>query len=228
LTAPNEIGHDQRHRVLVDRLAANLKPVRPLLPVRRRLMLWLAIELAILTQTLIATSNRSMPRLENPLFTLEIAFFAIAAVIVAMLALRAAIPGRKSAPWQSVLAIVLAVTGTAMLFIVPMRTDLSLGEFTDIGRGCAWSTCAKAAVPWIALWWAVKRGAPGNGGVAGAMVGAAAMLFSFAIMRLDCALDEPLHLVTWHLGPVVVVTLISALAGAVWLRIPPRRTSIAC
>jgi hypothetical protein len=227
MTAPNEIRHDQHHRALVDRLTAKLKPVRPLWPVRRRLMLWLAIEIAVLSRALIETSNRWALKLEHPLYTLEIAFFAVAAVIVAAMALRAAIPGRESAPWQSGLAVVLAVTGTAMLFLVPMRTDLSLGDFVAIGSGCAEATCAKAAVPWIALWWAVKRGAPGNGGAAGAMVGAAAMLFSFAIMRLDCPIDEPLHLVIWHLGAVMVVTAISALAGAVWLRLPPRRAMIA-
>jgi hypothetical protein len=227
LAVPNEIGHDQHHRALVDNLAAKLKPVRVLWPVRRRLMLWLALELAILTQTLIATWNRSMARLDNPGYSLQIGFFAIAALIVAAMVLRAAIPGRESNPWQGALAVVLAVSGTAMLFFVPMRTNLSLGEFAEIGRGCAWATCAKGAIPWIALWWAVKRGAPGNGRAAGAMVGAAAMLFSFAIMRLDCGLDEPLHLMTWHLGPVIIVTIISAGAGALWLRTPWRRTSIA-
>jgi hypothetical protein len=227
LSAPSEIRHEQHHRALVDSLVAKLKPVRPLWPVWQRLTLWLAIEIGVLAQTLIETSNRWTLKLEHPLYLLEIAFFAGAAVIVAAAALCAAIPGRESAAWHSGLAVALTVIGTAMLFIRPMRTDQSLGDFVAIGRTCAWSTCAKAAVPWIALWWAVRRGAPGNGGGAGAMVGAAAMLFSFAIMRLDCPLDEPLHLMIWHLGPVVVATGISALAGAVWLRSPRRRAAIA-
>jgi hypothetical protein len=221
LPASEEIRHNENHRALVDNLTARLKPVRPLWPVRRRLTLWLAIEAAILIGTLIGTSNRWALKLEDPLYMLEITFFAGAAVIVAAMALRTAIPGRASPPWQRELAVALAVTGTAMLFLVPTRTDLSLGAFVAVGSGCAWATCAKGVVPWIALWWAVKRGAPGNGSAAGAMVGAAAMLFSFAIMRLDCPLDEPLHLMTWHMGPVVLVTTISALAGALWLRWPP-------
>jgi hypothetical protein len=53
------------------------------------------------------------------------------------------------------------------------------------------------------------------------------MLFSFAIMRIVCPIDEPLHLVTWHLGPAIAATLISTLAGAVWLRFPRRRAAIA-
>jgi hypothetical protein len=53
------------------------------------------------------------------------------------------------------------------------------------------------------------------------------MLFSFAVMRIDCPLDEPLHLITWHLMPVVLITLLSAIAGAFWLRFPLRRRSMA-
>jgi hypothetical protein len=78
--------------------------------------------------------------------------------------------------------------------------------------------CGKAVVPWIALWWVVKPAAPSNRVAAGAMVGAAAMLFSFAIMRLDCSLDGPIALVRWHLEPVLVVTIVSVLAGARGLR----------
>lgn len=223
MNALDKVGHGQIHRELVDRLAADLKPVRPLWPVRRRLTLWLAIEIAILTQTLIETSNQWRLKLEHPIYALDIAFFAVAAVIIAAMALRAAVPGRESSRWQIGLAMALAVIGTAMLFATPMRTNLSLSDFASIGSHCAWATCVKALLPWIALWWAVRRGAPGNGAGAGAMVGAAAMLFSFAIMRLDCPLDEPLHLVTWHLGPVLIVTILSMVAGAAWLRLPARR-----
>ena len=218
LAEPDNLSHDRLHRALVDLLVARLRPVRPLWPVGRRLMLWLAIEIAVLVETLIETSNRWVLKLEHPLYTLEVVFFAVAAVIVASMALRAAIPGREPAAWQRGLAIVLAVIGTAMLFVVPARTDLSLADFVAAGRACAWATCVKAALPWVVLWWAIARGAPRNGGVAGSMVGAAAMLFSFAIMRLGCPLDDPLHLVTWHLGPVVLVTILSAFAGSIWLR----------
>jgi hypothetical protein len=227
VTVSTQISHDERHRALVDRLAANLKPKPALWPVGRRLALWLAIELAVLFSTVLKTPGDLAPRFESPCYALEILFFATAAVIVAAMALRAAIPGRETRRWQTSLAIVLAVSGIAMLFTTPMSTSVAMSQFVKIGTGCAWATCAKAALPWIALWWAVKRGVPSDGRVVGAMVGAAAMLFSFAVMRIDCPLDEPLHLMTWHLMPVVLVTLLSACAGAFWLRFPLRRTSIA-
>ncbi len=223
MSASNQTLHDQRHRAVVDRLAANLRPRRPLWPVRRRLALWLSIEIAVLLRTVTEAPGDWILRFARPSYTLEILFFGVAAIILAAMALRAAIPGRESRPWQTGLAVILSVSGTAILFVTPMRTDIPLSEFIIVGSGCAIAICVKAVLPWIALCWAVKRGAPGDGRAAGAMVGAAAMLFSFAIMRIDCRLDEPLHLITWHLGPAIAVTLISALAGALWLRSPLRR-----
>jgi hypothetical protein len=227
LSPSNETRHDQLHRALVDRLSANLRPSRPLWPVRRRLALWLVIEAAVLLRAMVVTGNDFAMKLRHPPYALEIAFFAAAGLILAAMALKASIPGREVRPWQTALAVALVLGGILMLFAVPIRTDLPLSQFAGIGSQCAFATFANAILPWIALWWAVRRGAPGNGRAAGAMVGASAMLFSFAIMRIVCPIDEPLHLVTWHLGPAIAVTLISTLAGAFWLRFPRRRAAIA-
>ncbi len=208
-------------------MATNLRPRLPLWPVRRRLALWLVIEVAVLLRAMVVTGNDFAMKLRHPPYALEIGFFGIAGLILAAMALKASIPGRESRPWQMALAVTLVLGGTLILFAVPMRTDLPLSQFVGVGSQCAFATLANAILPWFALWWAVRRGAPGNGRAAGAMVGASAMLFSFAIMRIACPIDEPLHLVTWHLGPAIAVTLLSTLAGAVWLRFPRRRAAIA-
>ncbi len=227
MSPSNETRHDQLHRALVDRLSANLRPSRPLWPVRRRFALWLAIEVAVLLRAMTVTGNDFAMKLRHPPYALEIGFFAAAALILAAMALKASIPGREVRPWQTALAVALVLGGILMLFAVPMQTEMPLSQFVSVGSRCALETCTKAILPWIALWWAVRRGAPGDGRAAGAMVGASAMLFSFAIMRIACPIDEPLHLITWHLGPVIAVTLISTLAGAFWLRFPRRRAAIA-
>jgi hypothetical protein len=104
----------------------------------------------------------------------------------------------------------------------PARMGYPLGEFVRVGIPCALETCLLGALPWAALWWAVKRGAPMRGAAAGSLIGAAALFFSFALMRIKCPIDEPLHLVAWHLMPALAVTALSALAGAAWLRFRPR------
>ena len=215
--------HAERHRRLVDALAVAVEPVRPLWPVRVRLALWLLLEGLVLAWVATHTGNDFMPKLGHPYYALEVAVFAVAATLAAVLALCAAIPGRSGGLGGPIAVIVLATAGIELVMAgAPMRTGYPLAEFLHTGMGCAVETCVLAALPWIALWWAVKRGAPESGAAAGGLIGAAAMLFSFALMRLNCQIDEPLHLVTWHLMPVLLLTALSAVAGAVWLRFRPR------
>lgn len=213
-----QITHEERHRALVDHLAADLKPVRRLWPVSVRLTLWLVLEAAVAAWVLRHTHNDFIRKLGTPDYALQTFLFAAAAVVAAVIALRCAIPGRQTRSATVALAIVMVAVGTALVMMQPMRTGDSLGEFIRVGRTCAYQTCLLAAAPWVALWWAVRRGAPMRGGWAGLAVGCAALLFSFALMRLGCPIDERLHLVIWHLLPVAVVAALSALAGVFWLR----------
>jgi hypothetical protein len=215
--------HAERHRMLVEALAANVMPVRPLWPVSVRLGLWLLLEAIVLMWVARHTGNDFMRKLGHLDYALEVMFFAAAATLAAMMALRVAIPGRSAGARQVAVAVALVLIGTALVMVgEPARTGYPLGEFFRVGIGCAVQTCVLAGLPWLALWWAVKRGAPMRSAAAGASTGAAALLFSFALMRIGCPIDEPLHIVTWHLLPALGMTALSALAGAVWLRFRPR------
>src|SRR6516225_7271483 len=186
-----QMTHAERHRRLVESLAAAIEPVRSLWPVRVRLALWLLLEAMVLAWVATHTGNDFMRKLGHPRYALEVACFAIAAALAAVLALRAAIPGRSGGSGGPVAVIVLATIGTGLVMVgVPMRTGYPLAAFLHAGLGCAVGTCVLGALPWIALWWAVKRGAPERGAAAGGLIGAAAMLFSFALMRLNCRIDE--------------------------------------
>jgi hypothetical protein len=153
---------------------------------------------------------------------LEVVMFAGAAISAAIMALQTAIPGRHVRAGELALTLVLVLAGTGLLMTQPLHTGYPLSEFIRAGELCAYQTCLLAAAPWLALWWAVKRGAPMRPVTAGLAAGAASMLFSFALMRIGCPIDERLHLLTWHLLPAVILTAISALAGGVWLRFRPR------
>jgi hypothetical protein len=218
--------HAERHRLLVESLAAKVTPVRPLWPIGVRLGLWLLLESIVLMWVATHTRNNFVTKLGHLDYALEVFLFAAAATLAAMMALRAAIPGRSASPREIALAVVAVLIGLTLVVIgEPVRTGYPLGEFLHVGIKCAVQTCVLASLPWLALWWAVKRGAPMRGASVGALIGAAALLFSFALMRIDCPIDEPLHLVTWHLLPALGMTALSALAGAGWLRFRPRARS---
>jgi hypothetical protein len=213
-----------RHSELVGKLAGNLKPVRRLWPVGVRAGLWLVLEALIVAWVMLHTPNDFMLKLHRPAYPLEIVFFALAAIYSCVLALRVAIPGRVVARSDVAMPAILVIVGIALLLSQPPRTDYALNQFLRVGERCAWYTLLFGALPWAGLWWAVKRAAPTRGAAAGALIGSAALLFSFAVMRLGCPIDEPVHLIIWHLMPVVFVVVLSTLAGAAWLRLRPRVT----
>jgi hypothetical protein len=217
-----QISRAERHRDLVERLATELKPVRPLWSVRARLGLWLLLEALVFAWVLTHTSNHFWRKLHAPAYSLEVVLFAAAAIFSARLALRAAIPGRRLRQGEIALSAGLMLAGTALLMGQPMRTVYPLSQFIQVGTRCADHTFMFGVPPGVALWWAVRRGAPMRGSLTGLLIGGAAMLSSFAVMRLGCPIDERLHLITWHLMPVLAVAALSALAGTAWLRFRPR------
>jgi hypothetical protein len=87
---------------------------------------------------------------------------------------------------------------------------------------CAYSIGMRAALPLLVLWWMVRRGASMSARLSGLLVGAAASFFSFAMLRLECPIDEPLHILTWHLLPALALIALSTLAGGTWLRFRTR------
>ena len=218
-----EIGHEAHHRALVRRLSSEITPSRPLWPVSARLTLWMVMEVGILAWVMSHTRNNFIAKLTHPAYAIEIVVFATAAIICAALALKSAIPGRAQSAKEATMATAFVLIGTVVLIMAqPMATSDSLGDFARNGWRCAIQTVRFGTLPWLALWWLVRRGASMSGWLSGLLVGAGALLFSFAVMRIACPIDEPLHLLVWHLLPAVIMVALSTGAGSVWLRFRPR------
>lgn len=223
-TRPNTpAGHEALHRALVDRLVADLRPVRRLWPVKLRLTLWLALEAAVLLAVAIGAGRRDLARqLRDPQYMLEVGAFIAVAVLAGALALRAAVPGRQASRGELLLSLLVLAVAVALVFGQPAQHDLSLAAFIRTGAACALHTGLLALLPWFVLLWAVRRGTPLKAESAGGLIGAAALLFSFAVMRVGCPIDARLHVLVWHLLPVVGGIGLSVVAGAFWLRRRPR------
>ena len=223
--------HEDHHRALVSRLASEVRPTRRLWSVEVRLGFWMLLEVSILAWVVTHNDTDFLHRLKQPVYAIEIVFFAGAAILSAILALRSTIPGRTLRASETVLGVALVLAGTALLTLSePIRTGYRLAEFLQLGLRCAGGTFALAALPWLMLWWLVKRGFPMRGKQSGLFVGAGAMFFSVALMRIRCPIDEPLHLLTWHVLPAFALIALSTWAGAAWLRLrrhAPRPDSIA-
>ena len=215
--------HEQHHRALVQRLASELKPAHRIWPVGTRLALWMVLEVAIMALVLAGLGGVIISRLRQPGYALEVLFFGVAAVIFSALALRSAIPGRQAGTGELTLASLLILAGTLLIGVAaPVDTSHTLGEFVSVGVQCALRIGLYSALPLAMIWWMMKRGAPMRSGVSGLLAGGSAAFFAFAILRLECPIDEPLHVLTWHLLPAIGLIGLSALAGAKWLKFRSR------
>jgi hypothetical protein len=206
-----------RHRALVDRLAAEARPVRPLWRPAARLLLWLALVVVVLG--LVARFHLrpdARSALASPLFAAQLVALAAAGVAAALLALRAAVPGDEPTRGQSALVSGVAALGVALLLGEPGRLG-PLATFVAQGIPCVVLTATLALAPWLALLVAVRRGAPLTPAGAGVWVGAGALLSAGALMRLACPSDDRFHLLAWHVTPVAAGIALSTAAARLLL-----------
>jgi hypothetical protein len=211
--------HASLHQAIVERIVVELRPVRRIWPVSLRLGLWIALEVGLLLLLIDHDYRPDLTRqLRNPWYIFEAAGFAAAGTLAGLLALRAAIPGREPRKVELFLLLFLTVASALLLFHEPANEHLQLADFIYKGVPCTIRIGVFALLPWLGLFWAARRGAPLAAGAEGALIGAAAFLFSFALMRANCPLDDSLHVLMWHLLPALVGVALSACVGVVLFR----------
>ncbi len=221
MTSGRSTDHEERHRVIVDWIVTDLRPVRPRWPVGLRLVFWMLLDLIVATWAICHGRADFPSMLHRSNYRLELLFFGAAAVLAAHLALRSSVPGRSLSRGEIGAVILLTVVGTLLLSSVPIKPDYPLDTFVRTGLRCALGTTLFASAPWIGLAWAVARNAPMRGFVSGALVGGGAAFFSFTLMRIDCPVDEPLHLFAWHVAPAILLITVSTIVGGWLLRFRP-------
>jgi len=204
------------HEQVVGRLTADLRPVRRLWPVSARLVSWLFLAVGVLALAAIVGLRHDLgAQLHRPLYLVQIAAFLAAAAVAAGAGLRAAVPGHGGERRRAGLA--LAVLGAVLLLGEPRMHLLSLDVFVATGVRCAVCVAMFGLLPWAGLFVAIGRGAPLDARAAGRHAGAAAFLVGAAAVRVACPIDEPVHLLASHVGPVLLWAGLSTLAGASWL-----------
>ena len=142
--------HDEHHRALVWRLTAEVKPARRIWPVGIRLGLWMALEIGILAWVMTGSGGNFIGRLKDPAYAMEVLFFGFAAVILAALALRSALPGRYLSAREATLAGLLALAGTLLITAAaPMDTTRPVAELVRVGLQCALRIGLYSALPMV-------------------------------------------------------------------------------
>jgi hypothetical protein len=189
--------------VLIDRLIQDFRPVKRLWPIGIRLTLWTLLELAILTLAVMLNGG-----LLN--YGLEAVGFLLVSVAAAWMALRNSIPGRETNAVElgmlaiGVVAAALIAQFEALNWSAPLAGDFLPALERQLSL---------AALPGIALFWAVRRGMPTRPRLTGGVMGVAASAFAIAADLISGAANS----LTWKLLAAGILTGLSVIAGAVWL-----------
>jgi len=206
------------HDALVARLKAELRPVRHLWSPATRLGSWLVVAAAVLAVAAGTGLRGDLgDQLHRPLYLFQIAALFTAAAVAAGGALRAAVPGYGGERRRGGLALGLGVLATVLLLGEGAMAPRGPMLFLTTGVRCALCVAMFGLLPWTTLFVAVARAAPLDGRAVGRYVGSAAFLLGVAAVRLACPIDDPVHLLTSHVAPVLLWSSLSGLAGADWL-----------
>jgi hypothetical protein len=199
------------YRALIDRLIPDFPPVKRLWPVSIRLLLWVLLEAVILALSmLINGSLEALVAIDFHTCGFGAAGFILVSIAAAWLALRNSIPGHESSAIELIL-LAFGVIAAALIVQFELSTSAlpSSGDFlSTLG-----SLLAFAALPWLALFWAARRAMPLRPRLTGGMIGVAASCFGISAELLS----GPAYPITWGLLAVAILTLLSGMAGAVWL-----------
>jgi hypothetical protein len=142
------------------------------------------------------------------------------AVCSALLVWRLARPGapvRSQLPLLALVPVVLALGVVAEMNVLPRSSWMTklIGQNSVV---CMLSIPFFAAPMLIAALAALRRGAPTNPGLAGAVAGLLAGSIGAAIYAAHCPDDSPLFIAVWYSISIAVVTAVGAIAGQRMLR----------
>jgi hypothetical protein len=203
---------------LVDRLVSDGTPVRRLWRPETRLLLWLGIVIpAVALPAARGLRDDVVQRLHAPAFLLEEAAILLGAALLALAALRTAVPGRQAGRSLALVTAAALALGGLLQLGKPIFMGWTPDLFLAIGLPCLWRSLAWTLVPWAVLLIAVRRAAPLRSRWTGALVGAAAWGITLGALRLCCQTEELLHLGVFHVLPFVAGTLLSAAVGPIIL-----------
>ena len=221
--------NDERtHHAIVDRLSADLAPVRPLRSPWLRLAGWHVVALGTVALAVAVGLRDDLgAEIARPRYVIEIAVLLAGAGLAATLALLAAVPARIGGRRARQL-------GLGLLVLALAAALLGDPASATAARGTLWTDLRCVACvglfglgPWLALYAAVVRAAPLDGRTTALCVGAAAFLVGAAAVRIACPFDQASHLVVWHGMSVALWTVGSTALAAPrlgrWLAPPTAR-----
>jgi len=205
-------GHEIDYGALIDGSIKDFQPVKRLWSTGARLVCWMLLEAAILIVAVWLQGDDNLRVLfHNSGQLVAAGLFISASIAAAFIALKSAIPGRELS-WPQ-LAIAIAVVAAAFGFELAGAPS---NEIREAAPTSMQQLLGLAALPWLSLFLAVRRGVPLQPEATGAAVGLAAFCFAFALCQIISQPILPSSGIGLVLSCAALIAL-SALAGRFWL-----------
>jgi hypothetical protein len=205
---------------LIHDLARDAAPVRPLRPVGVRVAGWFVIALASLAvvMTMMGIRRELGDAGDRMDFTLEAALLLLTAIAAAIGALLVSIPGADTRPtvrWAPVALATACIMLAAGELGYAAITGAPTGRLTFAWH-CVYKTTSVAFVPGIVLFLMLRRGAPLRTAWAGLLAVLATAAVGVLGANIICPNDRPLHMLLWHVAPLMLFAGVGAGLGK-WL-----------
>jgi hypothetical protein len=139
-------------------------------------------------------------------FTVEAALLLLTAVSASVGALVVSIPGAEAKPWVRWMPVAF---GVACVLLAAGELAYAAATGAPTGRltfawHCVYKTTSVAIVPGIVLFLMVRRGAPLHTGWAGMLAVLATVAMGVLGANIICPNDRPLHMLLWHVAPLMI------------------------
>lgn len=219
MTAPDREPVPAALRAAIRR---DLAPVTPLAsPARRALLLALPALVVLSTAVVVLTRGAASPGV-NSLAGGGVSLLEwLAGLALLWLALREAVPGLGVGAGRALAALSGGILLQPLLgLLIWQQTGAALSGPGALAVGSRCATIEGAiGLPHLAIaTWLALRALPIRPRWSGALAGAAAGLLADSLWHLACARNDLEHLLVWHFGATVAMTLLGAFAGSFWPR----------
>lgn len=197
-------------------------PVAPLSPPSRRALLLALPAFIVLTAAVLVLARSREPLGALSLVGGGVSLFEwLAGFGLLWLALREAVPGLGVGAGRALAALSGGVLLQLLLgILIWQRTGAGLTGSGALAVGSQCATIEGAiGLPHLAIaTWLALRALPIRPRWSGALAGAAAGLLADSTWHLACARNDLEHLLVWHFGATVAMTVVGAVAGSFSLR----------
>lgn len=194
---------------LIARLKEDLTPVKRSPSLTLRMGSWMVSIVIFGVVAILVSQTRADIHsvLTSPLFLIESAAILIAGTTSGIIALLLSTPGKQTR-WYSMTgigAITAWILSTIVAFSLQASDSTLASGLSFHGIACSQTVLVFAVAPALVLAALLRTGSAVSGKTAGALLLAAAGMFGMFILQFTCASSQSLHIMVYHLLPVLAL-----------------------